>query len=115
MKKAVYFEGLGYRNPVSDKDQIIWFFEQTAATKHKNHVTRYWLDLKEWYMKCLLEREAYELLAFIMDKLTTAQEKRRQESRKKSKAKAEKEMEAFNNWYAEYNAKRNLINQIGSN
>jgi hypothetical protein len=106
---------LGYRNPIADREQIIWYFEQTAKSKHKNHLTRYWLNLKEWYAKKLLENEAFEVLAYITDKSTTAQEKKRLESRKKSKEKAQLEIEQFKKDWDVRKAKIELINQISMN
>jgi len=111
----IYFEGLGYRNPITDKDLLIWYFGQTAKSKPKNHVTRYWLNLKEWYAKKLLEMEAFEVLAYITEKSTTAQEKRRAAFRIKAKQKAQLEMEQFNEWYDERKAKQELISQISMN
>lgn len=111
----IYIDGLGYRNPIADKDQIIWYFEQTAKTKHKSHVTRYWLNLKERYAKPLLTLEAFEVLAYITSKSTTAQEKRRAEYRRKAKLTAQMEMDNLRAQTDEWKAKSELIKQIRYN
>lgn len=61
----IYFDGLGYRNPITEHEQIIWFLEQTVAGKSKSVATRHWLDIKERYTKQLIKIEAFELLNFI--------------------------------------------------
>jgi hypothetical protein len=73
----IYFEGLGYRNPISDYEQIKWYFNQVAKSKPKGHDTRYWLNLREWYAEKLFKMEAYELLALIINKATDAKEKKK--------------------------------------
>ncbi len=114
-KMNIYIDGLGYRNPVSDYEQIIWYLEQICAAKSKSVATRYWLDMKERYSKQLLKVEAFELLNFIQSKSTAQQEIRRALSRIKTKEKNKKEMENFNDWYGKLNAKMELLGHINPN
>ncbi|MGL4282742.1 MAG: hypothetical protein ACRCSI_03615 [Eubacterium aggregans] len=111
----VYFDGLGYRNPITDYQQIVWFLEQIAANKSKSIATRFWLDIKDRYSKQLVKAEAFELLNFIQSKSTTQQEIRRALSRIKTKAKNKKEIEAWMDLADDMKAKRELINQIRFN
>lgn len=68
-RKTINIFELGHRNPVTEKDQIIWFWTQRAKSyKQKNHQTRYWLDLREIYEPHLKKMEAFELLAFLIEK-----------------------------------------------
>lgn len=115
MGNDIYIDGLGYRNPTSDKDQIIWFFEQTVKNKTKSVATRFWLDIKELYAKRLIKMEAYELLDYIQQKSTTAQEIRRALSRIKSKNKSEAELKNFMDTYQSGKINRELIKLISLN
>ena len=111
----IYFDGLGYRNPVTEHQQIIWFLEQTCNGKSKSIATRFWLDMKERYTKQLVKAEAFELLNFIQSKSTTQQEIRRALSRIKTKDKNQKEIDEIMSWSEQQKLKRELINQIGLN
>ncbi len=111
----IYFDGLGYRNPVTEHQQIIWFLEQTCNGKSKSIATRFWLDMKERYTKQLVKVEAFELLSFIQSKSTAQQEIRRAISRIKTKEKNKKEMEEMASWAEQYKLKRYFIDQIRLN
>ncbi|GAB3822239.1 hypothetical protein [Pontibacter rugosus] len=111
----IYINGLGYRNPVTEADQIIWFWNQLAKTTYRKVPTRFWNSIKEQYKRRLLDLEAYEVLAFINDKTTSAQEKRRIAAREKAKAKAQIEMRNFDRDWKEQRFKLHLINSINYN
>lgn len=111
----IYIDGLGYRNPIADKDQIIWYFNQISNTKGKGEATKYWLNLREWYAERLLTLEAYELLDFIKAKATDARMKRRKQFREKAKETSEKEMENLKIEQGWRTMVRSIINQIGRN
>lgn len=111
----IYFDGLGYRNPITEYQQIVWFLEQTCKGKSKSIATRFWLDIKERYTKQLVKAEAFELLNFIQSKSTTQQEIRRALSRIKTKEKNKKEMDEIMDYIEQLKLKRELINQIRLN
>lgn len=114
-KLNIYFDGLGYRNPVTGFEQIIWFLEQMGLNKNKSVATRYWLDVKEKYEKQLIKAEAFELLNFIQSKYTVQQEIRRALSRIKTKEKNKKEVDEIMEWAEQVKLKAKLINGISLN
>lgn len=113
----MYFDGLGYRDTVKDKNDIIWYFEQIAKTKtgRNGEETKYWLNLREWYGEKLLKHEAYEVLEFIKIKATDAKVKRREMFREKSKIKAEKEMKHLKSDIDQWSLRRQLTKDISAN
>ena len=115
MSDKLYFEGLGRQCPIKDKDQIIWFLEQSAKGMNKNYQTRYWLNLKEWYKEKLLLMQAYEVLAFIESKTTDAQEKRRQKFREKQKRQAELELKKWQKWKDKHEMMQVLLKMVSPN
>lgn len=111
----LYLEGLGDRDVVTDKDQIIWFMDQIVKRKSKAEATKFWLSFRESYFDALIKAEAYELLNYIKTKATDAKLKRRQEWRKKSKEKAEKEIKNMEIFLEQCKIKRELIDLIRLN
>lgn len=112
---TIYINGLGYRNSITEKEQIIWYFEQMAASKSKSFATRYWLDLKETYTNALLKFQAYELLEYINSKSSKEQDMRRALSRIKAKEKQEKELEHWQEWREKRVVTKELTEKIGLN
>lgn len=108
----LYFDGLGYRNPVVDYEQIIWFLQQTVQGKSKSVATRHWLNIKEQYSSPLIKLEAFELLNFIQSKTTAEQEIRRALSRIKTKEKNKKEIDEIMSWSEQRKLKKELIGKI---
>ena len=111
----IYFDGLGFRNPITEYEQIIWFLEQTIRGKSKSVSTRNWLDIKERYTKQLIKIEAFELLNFIQSKATAQQEIRRALSRIKTKENNKKEMDKLTSWLEHKKLKKELIGKISLN
>lgn len=111
----IYINGLGYRNPVTEADQIIWYWNQLAKTTYRKVPTRFWNSIKEGYKRKLLSLEAYEVLAFINDKTTSTQEKRRIAAREKAQARAKIEMRNFERYWKERRFRFYLINSINYN
>ena len=95
MREKIYIQDVGYRCPISDFDEIVWFFEQISKNMHKSHKTRFWLNLKEKYLNILFNLQAFELIGFLSNKTSTEQEKRRKSFRDKQKVKSKVELEAF--------------------
>jgi hypothetical protein len=114
-EKNIYVEGLGWRNPIKEFGQILWFFEQTSLTKPKSHATRYWLDIMERHGEKLLKMQAYELYGAIKKRATDEKIIRRNNARAKAKEKAIAEGEAFKEWYRHKKAMHDLIKSIGLN
>lgn len=76
-----YIDGFGYRNPVKEKDNIIFILNQIAKKfKNKNQITRFWLDQYE-KKEVLLRMEAFELVVFLESKVSQKQVNKRIEFR----------------------------------
>lgn len=95
--------GLGYRNPITESEQIIWFWEQQAKKVHTKRLSCFWLNVKEIYGKQLLRMKADELNEYISGKTTEKQQQKRAEYRLVSTAKAQLERAAILEQYKEDN------------
>lgn len=107
-KGVLYFEGIGNKNPLVDKDIVIWYLEQKEKTIHRNHRTRFWLNMEERYSESLLRMEAFEVLRFIKWKTSAEQKKHRGKWKREQAEKSQKEL----NYWREYSDGRNLINDL---
>lgn len=107
--KTIYISDLGYRDPIADKEILLWYFQNIAKTKSKGEATKYWLDLMEQYGETLLSLQAFEVYILIKSNATDAKMKRREESRKKTKENSEKEIAAFLKQHEERKAILELI------
>ncbi len=114
MKTQVYVEGLGYRNPKEEREQIMWWMDNYTKNMNKPCATKYWLNALERLENRLLELQAYELLEFLKGRVTERQKKNREQWRIKSKQNAILEM-AKVDWWQQYKVKRDLIQQIRLN
>jgi hypothetical protein len=110
-----YFFQLGFRDPIENCEEIIWFLEQLAKTTYKHCQLSFWINIKQTYCSKLLSAQAYELYAFIDSKSTSAQEKKRIAARKKAKEKAELEMANFRKDIERRKALSNLLKAISLN
>lgn len=108
MKGVLYFEGIGNKNPIVDKDTIIWYLEQKEKMLNKSHITRFWLQMEEHYTQSLLRLEAFELLNFIKTKTTAQQKKNRGKWKRLQQEKSEQELK----YWREYNDNRGMINEL---
>lgn len=109
-ENSIFVSGLGYRNPRTEYDQIIWYWNNTERMYKTSALkTRYWLDIKEHFKVRLLVLQAFELLEFLESKAGIEKEKRREAWRKKAKETAAWEAEALKDWYENYKTRRKLI------
>ncbi len=111
----IYIDGLGYRDPIKESGQIIWYLKNRAGAMARGHDTKYWLDLLENYGQTLLKMQAYEVYAEIKAWATDEKVKRREQARVRAKEKAEKEIEHFKQWNDQWRLRRELIKTIGLN
>lgn len=88
----IYIEGVGQRNTETESKEIIWIFQQKSKNMSKAQKTSYFLGLKERLTEKLIECEAFEILAFICEQVTTEQELRKK--RAKARARVVSEIEA---------------------
>ena len=113
LNRTIHIQGLGGRNPNTEYDEIIWFFEQGMKQYKKAQVTRFWLDLKASWKQMLLDRQAYELLAYINSKVTPKQEKDREKRRAiaeyNNKIKCKTEWESLKKMNDEWKARKSVI------
>lgn len=119
LSKTMHIEGLGNRNPCTEHEEIIWFFEQALKRCKKAQVTRFWLDLKASWKQTLLDRQAYELLDYINSKVTPKQEKDREKRRAiaeyNNKIKCKTEWEELKKMNDEWKARKAVIGDYLSN
>lgn len=73
----IYLEYLGTYNARTQHKQIIWCIESLHKMKSKRAKTKYLLDIHEQYFNVLYEKECFELLQYLQDKLTEKQIKNR--------------------------------------
>lgn len=114
MREQIYIEGLGYRHPIDEGEQIIWWLEKYTATLHKGHATKFLLNLLESYEKPLMILQAFELLAYLRGVVSEKQRNAREQYRIKTKQNAILEMKKVD-WLDQYKARRELIGQIRLN
>lgn len=88
----IYINGLGHRDTRTDTKEIIWFFTQRAKSLSDNQRVSYFLQLKKSWSVPLIQSEAYEILQFISEQVTTEQERKREKQEAKARANAEIEM-----------------------
>lgn len=112
---VLYFDTIGNKNPVVDKDTIIWFLKQKAAQQSKANRTKFWLNLLESYYNSLIKYEAYELLDFIKSQTTIVQKKNRAKWRIAQEKKSNEEIEHWRKFSDERKLRVDLIKNIGLN
>lgn len=115
MSNKIYFYELGHRNPVTDHEEIIWFWTQITKPMKAAHATRFWLNIKQTYASVFLRMQAYELLEYINGKVTVEQEQRSIYNKAKTKQKAEKEFQAFLKEREKEKIRQSLISGIHNN
>lgn len=91
----VYISDLGYRDTNADAKQIIWFWTQKAKLMSDRQRVSYFLQIKKSWTETLIKAEAYEMLQFINEQVTTEQERKREKAAAKARIKAEIEMQEF--------------------
>lgn len=92
----VYLEKVGYRDSITDKEEIVWYWTQKAKFHpYKSHQTKYWINLFEMYKDNLAKSESFELLNFLRGKVTDEQLKNRELWRKKQKAQSDLELDRW--------------------
>jgi hypothetical protein len=89
MQNAVYIEGLGYRNPITESMDIVWFLEQKAKTVHPKRQSAFWNGICAYMESKLFELQAYELLGFLKQKAKQFQEDQRRVLMEYARAKFE--------------------------
>lgn len=74
MGEQIHIEGLGYRHPIREVEQIKWFMEKYSDRFVPQRLkTRYWLDFWELNRNHLFSVGAFELIAFIKTKVSDKQ------------------------------------------
>ena len=105
----IYINELGYRDAISEQEQISWFWKQYVKRYvSKNHRTRFWLDLMERYEKHFLKIQAFELLKFLKEQLSDEQIENRKMWKLKMKMKSQLELEHWKDWRRDYEFKNKL-------
>lgn len=112
----VHIEGLGRRDVIIDVEQIKWFFESVCNTKTcKAHQTKFWLDLHERYGEFLKKNEAYDLLAFIIDKATKAKIEKRAKYRLEKQAESQLMEAKWFEWKENNDRKQQILKNLNYN
>jgi len=70
MSNCIYIHELGWRNPLTEYNQIIWFLEQKSKIMNDRTRYRFWINLREQYESKLLNMAAYELVGFVKSQVT---------------------------------------------
>lgn len=112
---VIHFSDLGNKNPIKDKDTIIWFLTQRANQYPRSHRTKYWLNIHEQYFKRLIQLEAFEVLEFIKAQTTVVQKKNRAKWRIAHADKSKKEMEYWRKHFDKQEVMNSLIKNISLN
>lgn len=100
MNQNIYIYELGYRNAVTEYEDIIWFWEQCSKRyKSKAVITKYWLGVLNAHEKHLIKIQAYELLATLKSKVTKEQRINSAKHKLRRKAEAELEMKKYMEWH----------------
>lgn len=116
MGVSVYISDLGYRNPLTDFDQIIWYWNNTVERYNRqSHKSKFWLDLFERHAKRFKELEAFELLNFLKQKVTAEQLRNRHTRRVLNQVKSQLELDHWKDYTEQREIKKDLVGTINLN
>lgn len=104
----IYLEGIGFRNPETEFEQIIWFLKQKAKTLSKAQKTAYFLSLKKTLTPTLVKCESFEILAYINTVVSSDQELQSKRRAARAKIVAELEMADLENRKRSFQAKQHF-------
>jgi len=108
----IYIAGLGYRNPITEHEQIAWFLEQMSKQLNSKRRNAYWVNVRNSFGQKLINMQAYELLAFIKSKIPDEAYLKALERKEKAKAFREKQKEIASQQLQSEIQVRNLLTNI---
>lgn len=114
-KPLIHIEGVGYRNPIDDFEEIAWLFSQVAKGSNPSHATRYWLNLHEKYFDTLMKVQAFELIAFLKSQTTEKQKKNREIWKDRHKKMSKATMEEHQQMMCKAKYRFDIIQNISLN
>lgn len=106
----IYIFQFGYRNPLTEWEEIIWIWKQQAKRyKRAQHITKYWLDINEQYRDYFIKIQAFELLSFLESMVTEEKVMNRAKYRLKAQADSLLELAKFEDWHNNQKLKYELL------
>ena len=114
-KCRIYIEGVGYRNPSDDYEEIISLFSQVVKDKDLLISTKYWLKLQDIYLDSLINANAHKLIYFLKSQTTTELTKRRTTWHKRFNYNANKHLDNIIDMHYKFKLRQKSVGSISLN